>query len=149
MDTAWIQVFVLTMSECIAPAGKTVCQEQELAYQFANEADCQAVMEALLHYKDESEQVIVDSSKAACLPTAKKLPVFASPADAKEQLGDAENWVAQPAPKPKADFTVTAHQARLAALQSCDSVNGVTPCKIGEIIIEGATVKETDVWQRQ
>ena len=34
MDTAWIQVFVLTLSECVAPAGKTICQEQafELDY---------------------------------------------------------------------------------------------------------------------
>ena len=29
MDTAWIQVFVLTLAECAAPAGKTVCQERE------------------------------------------------------------------------------------------------------------------------
>jgi hypothetical protein len=40
MDTAWIQVFVLTLSECVAPAGKTVCQEQSFELQFLTEADC-------------------------------------------------------------------------------------------------------------
>ena len=34
MDTAWIQVFVLTLSECVAPAGKAVCQEREFDLQF-------------------------------------------------------------------------------------------------------------------
>ena len=34
MDTGWIQVFVLTLAECVAPPGKTVCQEQQVHYQF-------------------------------------------------------------------------------------------------------------------
>ena len=42
METAWIQVFLLTMSECVAPAGKTVCQEQDVELQFLTQADCQA-----------------------------------------------------------------------------------------------------------
>ena len=49
MDTAWIQVFVLTMSECVAPAGKTVCQEQDVELQFLTQADCQAATEGLLN----------------------------------------------------------------------------------------------------
>ena len=34
MDTAWIPIFILTFAECVAPAGKTVCQEQEFQLQF-------------------------------------------------------------------------------------------------------------------
>ena len=40
METAWIQVFVLTLSQCIAPAGKMVCQEETVQYHFTNEEDC-------------------------------------------------------------------------------------------------------------
>ena len=48
MDTAWIQVFVLTLTECVAPAGKTVCQERELELQFLTESDCKAALEQLV-----------------------------------------------------------------------------------------------------
>ena len=47
MDTAWIQVFVLTLSECVAPTGKTVCQPQETQYVFYDRRDCEAVLQAL------------------------------------------------------------------------------------------------------
>ena len=149
MDTAWIQVFVLTLSECIAPAGKTVCQEQQLQYQFADRANCEAVLEQLLEYKHNSEQVIVDADKSSCTPTIRQTQVFSSLDAANRELGDTIDWGALPAKEDKPDFTQTEHQERLAEVPACDSVGGVTPCKIGNIIIEGATVKKTEVWKQQ
>ena len=52
MDTAWIQVFVLTLAECIAPAGKTVCQEREFDLQFLTRADCEYALEQLVSLHD-------------------------------------------------------------------------------------------------
>ena len=60
MDTAWIQVFLLTIAECVAPAGKTVCQEQELEMLFLNENDCKVALEQLVSLKSSSDNVIVD-----------------------------------------------------------------------------------------
>jgi hypothetical protein len=65
MDTAWIQVFVLTLSECVAPAGKTVCQEQSFELQFLTEADCNYALQQLVSLKQESESVIIDPAKAS------------------------------------------------------------------------------------
>jgi len=48
MDTAWIQVFVLTLSECVAPAGKTVCHEHEFELQFLTRADCEVALQQLV-----------------------------------------------------------------------------------------------------
>ena len=45
MDTAWIQVFVLVFSQCAAPPGKTVCQEEENHYQFSSRDDCEQMLE--------------------------------------------------------------------------------------------------------
>jgi hypothetical protein len=78
MDTAWIQVFVLTLSECVAPAGKTVCQEQSFELQFLTEADCNYALQQLVFLKQESESVIIDPAKASCAPTARQQQVFAS-----------------------------------------------------------------------
>ena len=71
MDTAWVQVFVLTLAECVAPAGKTVCQEQQLDLAFASERDCEVALEAFLTLKDASPNVIVDRSKSRCAPSAR------------------------------------------------------------------------------
>ena len=54
MDTAWIQVFVLTLAECAAPAGKTICQEREFDLQFLTRADCEVALEQLVTLKQES-----------------------------------------------------------------------------------------------
>ena len=60
METAWIQVFVLTLSECLAPAGKTVCQEQELQMQFVNLADCEVVRDQFISLIELSDNSIVN-----------------------------------------------------------------------------------------
>ena len=44
--------------------------------------------------------------------------------------------------------TRVAHEDRLADLKTCEETGGVAPCKIGEIIIEGARGEPVDVWRR-
>lgn len=148
MDMGWIQVFVLVLTECVAPAGKTVCQEQELRYEFFEKSDCDVVLEQLLQHKDGSENVIVNREKSSCLPTAKKRQVFDSLSDANQALAAIEGWGQIPAADDDAvDFTQQAHHDRLAEVVDCGENGGVAPCKIGEIIIEGATEAGTEVWR--
>jgi len=147
MDTAWIQVFVLTLSECIAPAGKTVCQEREFELQFIERGACELAMEQMIWLADGATDVIINRDKTSCTASAIERPVFASASDIKAETGDAAAWRPPSASKQADDFTQKAHKERLASLQSCDEVNGVAPCKVGEIIIEGATEQSADVWR--
>lgn len=71
MDAAWIKVIVLTLAECVAPEGKTVCREQEVQYHFLDEVECQKVLEQLLDYRDGFDNVIVNREDSSCLPAAK------------------------------------------------------------------------------
>ena len=80
MDTAWIQVFVLTLSECIAPAGKTVCQEREFELQFLTRADCEFALQQLVTLKQSADDVIVDAGKSRCVVSSREGRVFASAA---------------------------------------------------------------------
>ena len=148
MDAGWIQVFVLVLTECVAPAGKTVCQEQEVRYEFLSKADCETVLQQLTSYKGASEDVIVNAEKSACLPSAAKQTVYPSLADANEALQGTEGWGEIEVDDDAVDFIQQAHQERLASLSECSEVAGVAPCKIGDIIIEGATEKKSEVWQR-
>jgi hypothetical protein len=153
MDTAWIQVFVLTLTECVAPAGKTVCQEQELQMQFVDQAECELALQQFVSLKDAVENVIVYKDKSHCAPSAIQQPVYRSLADVNEKLGTSPDWMAPDDASPAADFTQSSHQERLTALSSCEDVGGVAPCKIGEIIVEGAvegaTGQTVEVWRRE
>jgi len=64
MEVAWIQVFILTFAECVAPAGKTVCQEQQFELQFLSKADCEYALEQLIVMKDQAQYVIVNRQKS-------------------------------------------------------------------------------------
>jgi hypothetical protein len=158
MDTAWIEVFVLTLSECVAPSGKTVCQQQEVQYQFANREDCEAVLETLIASKANDENVIVNEGRSRCLPTAMEQPVFASVDEVNEQLGDSSGWGVIPPGQEKEqqqarqtpDESQAAYQARLESLPECDQDNRVTPCKVGQIIVESeAEEEEVPVWKKE
>ena len=94
MDTSWIQVFVLTMSECVAPAGKTVCQEQEFDLQFLTRADCEIALEQLVTLKEESASVIIDRSKSSCAASARESAVFASLEAVSGASPKSEGWKA-------------------------------------------------------
>ncbi len=88
MDIAWIKVVVLTLAECVAPEGKTVCQEQQVQYYFVDEVECQKVLEQLIDYRDGFENVIVNKGDSSCQPAAKDLQVFASRSKADEYFAE-------------------------------------------------------------
>ena len=149
MDTAWIQVFVLSLSECVAPAGKTVCQEQVLQLQFVDQAECELALQQLVALKDAAGNIIVYKDKSHCAPSARQQAVYKSLSDVSEKLGTSPDWVAPEIAEPPADFTQSSHQERLTALSRCEDVGGVAPCKIGEIIIEAASGQTVEVWHRE
>lgn len=147
METAWIEVFVLTLSECIAPAGKTVCQEREFEMPFVEQAACEMAKEQMFWLADGASDVIINREKTRCTAAAAERPVFAT-ADA-VQADENKVMTIEPAQASKTDdFTQKAHKDRLASLKSCEEANGVTPCKVGQIIIEGASEDKAQVWRR-
>lgn len=155
MDTGWIQVFVLTLAECIAPAGKSVCQEQQVQYQFVDRQECEAALQHLLDYSAGSENVIVNDRRSSCRPTVVQQTVFASLDEAKEELSDGDGWETLNARRPEGDDgpaersqTEAAHQQRLASLPECEDVARRPPCKVGQIIVEAESGQQLEVWKR-
>ncbi len=148
MDAAWIQVFVLTLSECVAPAGKTVCQEQSFELQFLTQQDCEFALQQLVSLKQESEAVIIDPAKASCAPTARQRQVFASLDAIEEANRDKSNWKAPVVEDSAPGVAVASHRERLARLPDCDAEGAEAPCKVGEIIIEAGDVAPVEVWRR-
>lgn len=150
MDTAWIPIFVLTLTECVAPTGKTICQEQVFELQFVTLSDCEYALEQLVTLKDASESVIVDKSKSNCASSARRQHVFASLSEVAESVENKQGWRAPDIQEPVPEATRKLHQARLESLMTCDESKGVTPCKIGDIIVEGTTDDESvEVWRRE
>jgi hypothetical protein len=150
MDTGWIQVFVLTLAECVAPAGKSVCQEREFELQFLTQADCEYALEQLLTLKDESASVIVDKDASRCVASARRASVFTSAAEIAASHPDPTAWRQPDDSKAAADETRASHKVRLDSLKSCEETAGVAPCKVGEIIMEEAEAPDSvDVWRQQ
>ena len=150
MDTAWIQVFVLTLAECVAPAGKTVCQEREFDLQFLTRADCEVALEQLISLKDESSTVIVNRSRSSCSVSAREKEVFASLEDVSKASSSSDDWKeptsddAAPAP------SYASHSDRLESLPECETYEGQGACKMGGIIVEAANQGQTvEVWRRE
>lgn len=155
MDTAWIQVFVLTLSECVAPSGKTICQEQETQYVFFERRDCEAVLNDLVTAKKNDETVIVNPDRSRCLPSARQRPVYASLEEANQQLADIEGWGVippgqeEPEDRQQADSSRMAYLDRLESLPECDAGRSVTPCKVGQIIVESPSEEEqVEIWRK-
>lgn len=149
MDTAWIQVFVLTIAECVAPAGKTICQEQQFDLQFLTRADCEVALEQFLALKEESASVIVNRDKSRCSPSAREREVFASLEAVSSGAQGFDNWLPPSAEDDVASTTNAAYAERLAKLPSCEDSNGTAPCKIGSIIVESAVQGESvEIWRR-
>jgi len=147
METAWIQVFVLTLTECVAPAGKMVCQEQTVEYQFTSENDCANALVQLVDLAARAENVIVDRQRSNCHAAARELVVYADADAAKASLAGSDDFVLIDGKAPPPDFVQAAHEERLAALKPCEETNGVAPCRIGDIILE-ADQPDTQVWRR-
>jgi len=148
MDIAWIKVVVLTLAECVAPEGKTVCQEQQVQYYFVDEVECQQVLEQLIDYRDGFENVIVNKDESSCQLAAKDLHVFASRSKADEYFADAGGLgviSTEPALK---DYMQERHDLRLESLHVCDDEQLITPCRQGSIIIERMSENKTRIWKQ-
>jgi hypothetical protein len=148
MATTWIQVFILTLAECVAPAGKTVCQEQHFELQFLNLRDCEYALEQLITMKDQSDYVIVNRQKSGCAPTAVESESFASLDAINEANKDTAGWQVPGDFDARRSAVNMDHSERLEDLMSCEETNFVVPCKIGDIIVEDATGNNVDVWKR-
>ena len=150
MDTAWIQVFVLTLAECVAPAGKTVCQEQQFDLQFLTRNDCEYALEQLLTLKEESSSVIVNRNLSRCTVSAREKNVFASPEDVSKASSGAGEWM-DPDPNESAPVPSSlSHAERLASLPECESYEGQDACRMGDIIVESANEGQVvEVWRRE
>jgi len=147
MATAWIQVFILTFAECVAPAGKTVCQEQQFELQFLSRADCEYALLQLTTMKDEADHVIVNRHKSGCAPSAAESEIHASLDAINEAHKDIANWRVSGDNSARRTLVHKDHQERLGALMSCEETSGVAPCRIGDIIIEDATDNSVEVWK--
>lgn len=154
MDTGWVQVFVLTLAECVAPAGKSVCQQSQFELSFLSRADCEFALEQLIELKSQSQQVIVDKARSGCASTTVQSKVFPDQAAANTALSGEEGWrepqdanTDEPSEPSEPSKSLVSHQERLESLKTCDETAGLAPCKIGEIIIEGAA-EDVEVWHR-
>ncbi len=148
MDTAWIQIFILTLAECVAPVGKTVCQEQQFELQFVNRADCEFALQQLIAMKDENEQVIVNRQKSGCAPSAVETKAYQSRDEINAALENTAGWRVPADVSSRRMAVSESHKQRLENLQSCDDTGGQAPCKIGEIIVEEARGETVEVWKR-
>jgi hypothetical protein len=132
----------------VAPAGKTVCQEREFELLFLTEADCQVALEQLVTLKEESANVIVNPQKSGCAPSARESAAFASLDAISEANKDTIGWHVPGPDEAQVAISRVAHEDRLASLRTCEESGGVAPCKIGDIIIEGADGEPVEVWHR-
>lgn len=148
MDIAWIKVVVLTLAECVAPEGKTVCQEQQIQYYFVDEAECQKVLEQLIDYRNGFENVIVNKDNSSCQPAAKNFQAFASRSKADEYFAEMGGLGVISDDSSMKDFLQERHDLRLESMHVCDDENLVTPCRRGDIIIESVTGNETEIWKQ-
>ena len=151
MDTAWIQVFVLSLTECVAPAGKTVCQESQLEIEFLSREQCELAREELVSLKAQSETVIIKPEDARCIVSARQHDSYETLADVDAASRGLEGWTRPEVPDRPASSVRASHNERLASLESCDATGGQAPCKIGEIIIEAGSVdnaRPVEVWRR-
>lgn len=149
METAWIQVFIMTLTQCVAPPDKMVCQEETVEYRFASEADCDRALVQMLDYAERADNVLVNRQKSMCRAAAQESRVYASGEEANPASGVDDGFVLIDGKTPPTDFMQASHQERLSALQECEQTGGAAPCKIGQIIIEPATEKKLEVWKRQ
>ncbi len=150
METAWIQVFVLTLTQCLAPAGKMICQEETVEYYFSSEDDCARALVQMVDLAARADNILVDRERSDCKPGVRQTRVFASGDEARSSMTGGANILLIDDEVPPPDFIQSAHNDRLKDLKTCDEADGVAPCKIGDIIIEEATESpRTQVWRQQ
>jgi hypothetical protein len=148
MATAWIQIFILTFAECVAPAGKTVCQEQQFELRFINRADCEYALEQLIAIKATAEHVIVNRQKTGCTSSAVESDTFASLEAINEAYKDTVGWRLPNEDDTRRSVVNKDHRERLAELMTCEETSNVVPCKVGDIIVEDASGDNVEVWKQ-
>jgi hypothetical protein len=150
MDTAWVQVFVLTLAECVAPAGKTVCQEREFDLQFLTRDDCEYALEQLLTLKDESSTVIVNKDRSRCTVSALEKEVFATLDEVNKASSGSGEWTEPGPDSPETPRSAVSYSDRLESLPECEDYQGRGACKTGGIIVEAANQgHEVEIWRRE
>ena len=150
METAWIQVFVLTLTQCLAPAGKMVCQEETVEYYFAGEDDCARALVQMVDIAARADNILVDRDRSDCKAGVKQMQVFASGDEARSSMTGGASVLLIDDEVPPPDFMQSAHNDRLDEMKTCDDTDGVAPCKIGDIIIEAAAEgPKSQVWRQQ
>lgn len=147
MDTAWIQVFVLTIAECVAPAGKTVCQEQVIEIDFLSQGDCEAALEQLVESKNANERVILNVDETRCTSTARKREAWTSMEGINEAFAGSPGFRPASVAEAEADFVQVAHEKRLAEVPECAPQAAAYPCRQGQIIVEGPPSRQVEVWR--
>jgi uncharacterized protein YjaG (DUF416 family) len=148
MDTSWIQVFILTLAECVAPAGKSVCQEQQFELQFLSREDCEYALEQLVAAKSELEYVIVDRQKSGCVPSATQSETYDSLEAINAALGDSVGWRVPGDDAARRAVVQEDHRKRLVSLMPCEDTGYVVPCRVGEIIVEEINGDNIEVWKQ-
>jgi hypothetical protein len=149
MDTGWIQVFVLTVAECVAPAGKSVCQQSQFELKFLSQSDCEFAFEQLVELKSADENVIVDKDRSGCTTSTVQSEIFPNLSAATNALSAQPGWRPPEADEPAAPGAVEAsYQERLDSLETCEKTGGVAPCKVGQIIVEEES-EPVEVWRQE
>jgi len=149
METVWIQIFILTFAECVAPAGKAVCQEQQFELQFLNKADCEYALQQLIATKDDSDRIIVNRQKSACAPSAVESEAFDSLEAINQANKDTVGWRVPGETDARRSAVNQDYNARLAELMSCEETSNVVPCKVGDIIVEDESGDRVEVWKQK
>jgi hypothetical protein len=148
MDASWIQVFILTLAECVAPAGKAVCQEQQFELQFVNRGDCEYALQQFVAMKARDEQAIVNRQKSGCAPSAVQTETYASQDAIEDALRDTAGWRTPDENAVRRTKVSKDHSERLGELKTCDETKGEAPCKVGEIIVEDVSGDSVEIWKR-
>jgi len=149
METVWIKIFILTFAECVAPAGKAVCQEQQFELQFLTKADCEYALQQLVTTKDASDRVIVNRQKSACAPSAVESEAFDSLEAINRANTDTLGWRVRGETDARRSAVKKDYDARLAELMSCEETGNVAPCKVGDIIVEEESGDRVEVWKQK
>lgn len=116
--------------------------------QFLTRADCEKALEELIALKEASENVIINADDSSCAPSTRQQSIYASLDAITEAHRGTTGWRAPETAAARLAPSRAAHVARLAALKTCDETDHKTPCKIGEIIIEGQAATEIKVWNK-
>lgn len=148
METVWVQIFILTIAECVAPVGKSVCQEQQFELQFLSRTDCEYALQQFVAAKDELDYVILNRAKSGCIPSAMEVDSYQSRDAINAANSDITDWRMPGNTEARRAEVNADHRERLAVLKTCEETGGAAPCKIGEVIVEEATGESVEIWRR-